>query len=234
LIASEEVRTVTYSKRCLRTPIVTLVVAVCLGSFGATSASAAPHFKVAKETITETLEIQSEEDQDFVLLVKGANLEVLCEKFLISDGLIFVTGKGLAKPQFTECVARSISPLKTLPCTVTVTSSPVEGSLILLGKTTYALIEPDEVSVFATLNFSGAMCVLPEHVNITGSLVLVDCGATKDMAEELVRHLVEQAPHELFPEHVLSYGKNEATLDGSTRLMLKEPLFNMFWSGVGG
>jgi hypothetical protein len=212
-----------------------LMLVLTLVGLSAAAAQAAPKFKILNKDIAGTVGIESESDQDFMLLIPAKNLEVLCEQFAIEDGLLFVGGKGLAKPSFTQCVVRMISPLDTLKsCTVTVTSSPVVGSLILLGKTTYALIEPDEVSVFATLNFSGAGCVLPAHVNITGALVLEDCGGeAKDLAVELVRHLVEQAPEELFPEYTLHYGASTARLDGSVRGKLTAPNVNEFWSGIG-
>src|SRR5262249_30115152 len=162
------------------------------------------------------------------------DLEIICEKFTIPEGagtLIPENGKSLATPEYTECAVFQISTKKPMPCAVTVTASPVVGLLILMGKTTYALIEPDKVSVFGTINFSKEVCPLPPHVNITGSLVLEDCGGElRDLGTKLVRHLVEAAKAGLFPEHTLKYGTNEATVDGSTRLLLTGKVyFNKFW-----
>lgn len=215
-----------------------LALAIGVATLSAISAQAEPgaFFEIQENPMVETVPFASEDDGHVTLLVASLNLEILCEKFTIGEGkgtLFRTTGKALATPEYTECMASKISPKEVIPCVVTVTASPVVGLLILLGKTTYALIEPDKVSVFATINFSKEVCPLPPHVNVTGSLVLEDCGELKDLGAKLVRHLVEPAEKGLFPEHTLKYGTNEATVDGSTRLLLTGEYFNKFWKGIG-
>ena len=216
-----------------------VVAALGVLAFSAAFAQAAPpNWMVNGGEATGTLEVTGKAETDFLLLVQASNVEILCETFEVDDGLLFVGGTSLAVLLFKKgCVARSISPLATLPCTV---GEPIEAKvkdkLVLVGSPAkaYDLFEPDVSGApFTTIHFGGAECPLPEEVPITGSALVEDCNNA--LETEAKTHLIQQAPESVSgTSDVLKFGKNPARLDGSAILELLGAHAGQNWSGLAG
>jgi hypothetical protein len=148
-------------------------------------------------------------------------VEILCETLVTDDGLLFANEKaeGLVTFLYTSCttiingvVRASCKPPE--PITVGAkfhailhTVSPIVG-----GKEgthdnkTYLLFEPEEVGKpFLILNL-GLLCPIGEELPITGEFV-EEClneklekntSLTDYCLEDLVHHLIQEAPHKLF------------------------------------
>ena len=86
-------------------------------------------------------------------------------------------------------------------------------------------LAPETGTTFATLNFSGEECSLPEEDPISGVLFLKD-GEGKATVHA-VKHLVEEGPLT-----ALKVGTSSATLLGSAWLKLGGEHTNLAWAAM--
>lgn len=228
----------------LRTLGLSVTMALCLLAVTAASALAVGNWRIEGANINATKEFEGEKDSNgFTLLVSTMNIEVFCENFATNDGLLFAgvkAGEGLVELLFTTCSVRTISPLLALPCTVSNITFKTKFSVILHKAVNYLMIEPDTGTEFTKVKFAGPECVLNAEYAVGGKVVFRD--GLSDIATELIKHLIEEAPQKLFnnqleegiilPLSSITFGNTTATLDGSAWLKLKAPNNNKNWSGL--
>jgi hypothetical protein len=230
----------------LRSLGLSLIAALGLVAFTASSAQALGNWRIEGANINATKEFEAEKDSNgFKFLVPTLNIEVFCENLATDDGLIFAgvkAGEGLVEFLFTTCSVNQLSPLTALPCTVSNITAKAKFSLILHKKANYLFVEPEAGGEFGKVKFSGIECTLAAEYALGGEFILQD-GLSGDFATELIKHLVEEAPQALFngqleegiilPFARLTLGsKAIVTLDGSAWLKLKTPNNNKNWSGL--
>lgn len=176
-----------------------------------------------------------------VLLVPAKEIEILCAKLVIDEGVL-LSGASLAALGlllFSECetfqkkvLSKGCKPKEPI-------DAKVIGKLILHEKLNYILIEPDLTKNFTVIDFNEETCALPD-TEVNGSVVVECMGEKLELKEvtgidycleELVHHLITEASRKLFPADVLKYGANEAFLDGIVDLLLSGKDEGKKWSG---
>lgn len=214
-----------------------LMAALSLMAFvGATQASAL--FLENGATITSDLTgsaeiVGLEKEQTVkhgVLLVPAKELEILCTEVKVTDGLLLketVLIKGIL--EFTNCKnfqkgkeSAGCKPKEPI------TTSKILAHLILHETLTYALLEPETGTKFTTIDYNEETCALPD-AEVKGTLVAEGLGENYELhattkvdylLQELVNHLITEASRTLFPKDILSYGANEAFIDGVLNVFL--------------
>jgi hypothetical protein len=161
-------------------------------------------------------------------------VEILCEKLVVDDGLIFGEAankektEGLATLLFSSCTTIFSGDFISIPCKP---KEPIAASVlvraILHNALTYLLFEPDGVGKpFVNIEFTGE-CILAPEREVAGSLV-AEC-LTEDLKSmeeasgkpdlclsDLVNHLIREAPSQtLFGANEgLTFAGKAAKLEG--------------------
>jgi hypothetical protein len=178
-----------------------------------------------------------------VFLVPAQRLEILCSELFSDDGLLIQNTLLLIKLSLKGC--ETFSNEKAVPLCNPVGSIDLIflGHLFLHGelkKSTYILFEPDIWSEFGTIFFNES-CALAKTEPVTGSFV-AECLNEKlqtngetgldNCLQELVHHLIQQAPEKLFEKDVLRIGGSQALIDGIFDFLLSgEKNKGKTWSG---
>jgi hypothetical protein len=240
----------TYARRVLRTLGACLFAALGLMAMTATGAQAAEEWLIEGARAPDPTPIhaaihplKADLKKHVVFLIPAKKLEILCSELVSDDGLLIQNTLILILLLFKKCdTIQNGVVLKS--CQL---AEPLDigllGHLFLHGepkKLTYILFEPDDkvLNRFGRFDFPEA-CALPD-TNLNGAFVAECLGeklekkeetGTDYCLEELVHHLIQQAPEELFPKDVLLYGVNPALFDGILDLLLSGANEGKRWSG---
>lgn len=179
-----------------------------------------------------------------IVFLLSNGIEILCGALNTDDGLLIQNTLILILLLFSEChtYRLGVAAPKCDPI-----NQPIDlrllGHLILHGepkKLTYILFEPDKTASFGVFEFDEEFCSLIENSELTGSFVM-ECLNEKlqtkeetgldNCLQELVHHLIQQAPEKLFPSDVLKLGLLTVLIDGILDLLLSEPNEGRTWSG---
>jgi hypothetical protein len=177
-----------------------------------------------------------------VELSSKSHVAIECKAFTVAEGSLLVGGKSVGEYLLSQCETHLTlggveQPMMCHPSEPI--AGKVQGELVLKSGTTYEVLEPAEEEVeeekikgtkVLSIHF-GESCLLGEELSINGSFVIQDCHNAFET--ELVQHLVEQAPSELFPEHALTTSTHPTVIDGSVLLELSKESKGEQWRGVG-
>jgi hypothetical protein len=179
----------------------------------------------------------------FLTTVGVTPVEILCSELVSDDGLLIQNTLILILLLFKKCetIIKGVVSAACKP------QEPIDmgllGHLFLHGeepkKLTYILFEADEKKPIATFVF-GEECSIGEKLALEGTFV-AECLSEKlekkeetgidYCLQELVHHLIQQAPEKLFPLDVLKFGANTALIDGILDLLLSGANLGRPWSG---
>lgn len=189
-----------------------------------------------------------------VLEVPAKELEILCKKVKAAKDSLLLSGTVLVKGllEYEECenfqkkvLSKGCKPKEPIVASVLghLILHPTEGS-----KLTWALLEPEEGQKnFAEIDYNEETCALPD-AEVAGSVVVECLGEKYELMattgvdyclEELVNHLITEAPRALFLKEepvgskkfvgdILKYGANEAFIKGVLSVALNT---GSKWSG---
>lgn len=222
-----------YAKRVLAMLSSCLLAALCVTALAAAPAHAEGNWRVEGSNITENVDFEGEKDSSlYSFLVPSLKFELIFETFEIDNGVLSGEGKGTAKLLFTDGKLATLVPTLTLlpKCEVGDLLFNIKFSLFLHNGKTYMYVEPAQGNLLTTTTYSET-CAITEINEVTGSFVLESVGGSFE--EEAVKHLVRQAPAELFPKKEMFFGENKMSLDGSWWMKLKGKWGGQTWSGLG-
>jgi hypothetical protein len=218
-----------------------------LGLVAFAAAGAQAEWLIEKKALTGIELIKVTQHTEALLLVPGQNLIIHCKELTsVLGDLSVLDGTGgllLASAEllYKLCTTLQKNELKEGCKPAEPIVAKVLGHLILHGeanKLTYILFEPDGGDTFATVKYNGATCSLPETNKIKGKVV-AECLNEKletkaqtgidECLKEMLKHLIQEAPETLFPTDVLTYGTNQALLDGIASIQLDKS--DLLWCG---
>jgi|SRR6478672_11859056 len=210
---------------------VTCLLAVAVAaSIGATAALAEGNWFIEKTALSESVEIEAENDSEVLaFLVPSLNLQLVFKKITYDKVSLLKGGETSEVFLFTEGDVYTISP-KVLQkqCKPGDLTFDAKGKIFLHGGKTYERLEALSGQPLTVTTYPET-CTLTESNPVTGTLVLED--AVSGFGTEAVSHLVRQASAALFPGQ-MKFGSNEMNLDGSWILKLKGKESGKKWSGV--
>jgi hypothetical protein len=223
----------TYAKRLLSAFSLCLLSAVALMAFTAAPALAEGNWRVAGTPISETVQMEGEIDSETLgFLVPSLNFQLVFNKITYDTGSLLTGGESSVVFLLTEGAAYTMSPKKELPnCKPGDLTFKLKGSLFLHNGKTYEYLVPAEKGAPLTVTTYSEGCSVGEEVEVRGSIVLESVGGSFE--EEAVKHLVRQAPSELFPGKTPTFGVQPMSLSGSWWTMLKGKWGGLKWSGLG-
>jgi hypothetical protein len=229
-----------------------LCLLVCLGlmAISASGAQAAEEWLIEGARAPENTPIHAAIHplkvtlkKHIVFLIPALNLEILCSELASDDGLLIQNTLILILLLLKNCetiikgvVSKGCKPAEPIDLRLL-------GHLFLHGelkKLTYILFEPDKSTKFGGITYSEETCALPSENLLTGAFVaecLSEKLQTKEETgidyclEELVHHLIQQAPEKLFEKDILLYGIHPALIDGIFDLLLSGANEGKRWSG---
>lgn len=183
--------------------------------------------------------------------IPAKELELLCASAKAKDELL-LTGTVLLKKtvELTECKTfqkkkESTGCKPSEPIVAKALEHLILHETVLNGEKeellekgfTYVLIEPEEgKKQFTTVDFNEETCALPD-TEATGTVVAECLGEKYELEvntkvdyclQELVNHLLTEAPRKLFTKDILKYGANEMFIKGVLNLFLNT---GNKWSG---
>jgi len=178
----------------------------------------------------------------FLFRVGLTDVEVLCGELASDDGLLIQNTLILILLLLKKCVTIIKGVVSGACKPQEVIDLKLLGHLFLHGepkKLTYILFEKDEKGPIGTF-LLGEECALGEKFDLEGSWVaecLSEKLQTKEETgidyclEELVHHLIQQAPEKLFEKDILLIGGNVVLIDGIFDLLLSGGNAGRPWSG---
>ncbi len=168
-------------------------------------------------------------------LVPSQGLQILCANYTVQEGVIFNNGTAQGKGQASSCKTwvkgvenKGCKPIEPI-------SGSGKGKMILHNGKVYLLGEPDASGTYGILKFNEETCALPPSTKITGTTVgecLTSSLTAGNCTEELVTHLVQQAPEALFPGDTLKFGLNTVRIDGIAAVSMTGANKGCKWSGL--
>ncbi len=224
-----------YAKAKCRFRALGLSFVAVLGLMGLMAVGASAGWLIEGSYISLHEPVAVSAHQEGNLLVAEQELEILCATVESENFRLWVVGTASGSVEFSECKTwqngkeqPGCSP-QNEPIVAGANANPVLHSSV-----NYVHIEPFGSGAFTTVQFNPAKCALVEDSEITGSLV-IECLTAKLAASDCKNseavHNLRAAPSQALFKAGLSFGENQAVLDGVVAVELAGENSGAAWAG---